>query len=230
MFCSRCGAATPENATFCASCGQALGPIPPEAVGTKPSPVFAAPGTSLAGPPITPPVVSIASTYPANVVPVVSPYAGFWLRFVAYIIDSVLISLGLLVFVVIAALILGGAGFFRNFGNFDEDMNGAQNVMAAMGILMILLLVFVGIAGVWIYYAWFESSQHQGTLGKMALGLIVTDEQGRRVSFARASGRFFAKFITGLIPFFIGYIMAGFTQRKQALHDMIASCLVLRRT
>ncbi len=74
-----------------------------------------------------------------------------------------------------------------------------------------------------------ESSSYQGTLGKMALGLIVTDLQGRRVTFGRASGRFFAKIITGLIPFALGYIMAGFTEKKQALHDMIASCLVLRK-
>jgi uncharacterized RDD family membrane protein YckC len=58
----------------------------------------------------------------------------------------------------------------------------------------------------------------------------VTDLQGRRITFARASGRFFAKIITGLIPLGIGYIMAGFTEKKQALHDMIASCLVLRKT
>ncbi|HEX5422129.1 MAG TPA: RDD family protein, partial [Candidatus Acidoferrales bacterium] len=70
---------------------------------------------------------------------------------------------------------------------------------------------------------------YQGTPGKLALGLFVTDMEGKRVTFARASGRFFAKIITGLIPLFIGYIMAGFTAKKQALHDMIASCLVLRR-
>jgi uncharacterized RDD family membrane protein YckC len=75
-----------------------------------------------------------------------------------------------------------------------------------------------------------ESSPYQGTLGKMALGLIVTDLQGRPLSFARASGRFFGKIITGMIPFGIGYIMAGFTEKKQALHDMIAGCLVLRKT
>jgi uncharacterized RDD family membrane protein YckC len=81
----------------------------------------------------------------------------------------------------------------------------------------------------WLYYAWMESSEHQATLGKMALGLIVTDLDDRRVSFARATGRFFAKIISGLIPLAIGYIMAGFTEKKQALHDMIASTLVLRK-
>ena len=89
-----------------------------------------------------------------------------------------------------------------------------------------------GIAGTlatWLYYASMESSTHQATLGKMALGLYVTDLNRQRLSFGRASGRFFAKLVSGLIPFAIGYIMAGFTARKQALHDMIASCLVLRK-
>ena len=57
----------------------------------------------------------------------------------------------------------------------------------------------------------------------------MTDLTGNRITFGRASGRFFAKIVSGLIPLGIGFIMAGFTERKQALHDMIASCLVLRR-
>jgi len=60
------------------------------------------------------------------------------------------------------------------------------------------------------------------------MNVVVTDLQGNRISFARASGRFFAKLISGLIPFAIGYILAGITEKKQALHDMIAGCLVLR--
>jgi uncharacterized RDD family membrane protein YckC len=81
----------------------------------------------------------------------------------------------------------------------------------------------------WLYYAGMESSEHQGTLGKMALGLVVTDINGQRLSFGRASGRFFARIITSFVPLGIGFIMAGFTEKKQALHDMIASCLVLRK-
>jgi Tfp pilus assembly major pilin PilA len=73
-----------------------------------------------------------------------------------------------------------------------------------------------------------ESSVQQATLGKMALGIRVTDGQGRRVSFGRATGRHFAKLLSGLI-LLIGYLMAGFTVRKQALHDMIAGCLVVNR-
>jgi uncharacterized RDD family membrane protein YckC len=153
------------------------------------------------------------------------PYAGFWLRLVAYIIDSALLAVGLVV-VFVAVLAIVGGGFLRNLGN---NMDGADNVFAGIGILIILGLLFLSLGASWIYYAWFESSPHQATPGKIALGLMVTDMQGGRISFARASGRFFAKIITGLIPLFIGYILAGFTAKKQALHDMIASCLVLRR-
>ena len=80
----------------------------------------------------------------------------------------------------------------------------------------------------WIYEAAMESSAKQATVGKMAMGLKVTNLEGRRISFTRATGRHFAKYISAMI-LLIGYIMAGFTERKQALHDMIASCLVLRR-
>lgn len=71
-----------------------------------------------------------------------------------------------------------------------------------------------------------ESSPTQATLGKMTLGIIVTDTEGKRVSFGRATGRHWAKIISGLI-LFIGYFMAAFTSRKQALHDIIADCLVV---
>ncbi len=80
----------------------------------------------------------------------------------------------------------------------------------------------------WLYSGYFESSEWQGTVGKKVMNLVVTDLQGNRISFARASGRYFAKLISGLIPFGIGYILAGITEKKQALHDMIAGCLVLR--
>ena len=73
-----------------------------------------------------------------------------------------------------------------------------------------------------------ESSSLQATLGKMIFGMKVTDLNGNRISFARATGRHFAKYLSSMI-LFIGYIMAGFTERKQALHDMIAGTLVIRR-
>jgi uncharacterized RDD family membrane protein YckC len=86
----------------------------------------------------------------------------------------------------------------------------------------------IGIIIRWLYYALLESSPHQASLGKMALGLIVTDLEGNRIGFGRATGRFFAKFLSAL-TLGIGYMMAGWTERKQALHDMIAGTRVMRK-
>jgi len=80
----------------------------------------------------------------------------------------------------------------------------------------------------WLYFAMMESSERQGTFGKAMVNLRVMDANGNRLSFAHASGRFFSKIITGMVPFGIGYIMAGFTQKKQALHDFIAGTVVVR--
>ena len=83
-------------------------------------------------------------------------------------------------------------------------------------------------AASWLYGALMESSPYQATLGKMALGMKVTDLYGNRISFARATGRHFAKYIS-MITLCIGFIMVGFTERKQGLHDMIAGTLVLKQ-
>jgi uncharacterized RDD family membrane protein YckC len=74
-----------------------------------------------------------------------------------------------------------------------------------------------------------ERSAKQATVGKLAIGIKVTDLDGGRISFWRALGRTFAKIISGII-LFIGYIMAAFTERKQALHDKIADTLVVKRS
>src|SRR6202007_2087717 len=111
-------------------------------------------------------------------------------------------------------------------------VRGMDNGDAEPPVAFILMLIFVSflwLIASWIYYAYLESSPNQGTLGKMALGLIVTDLQGRRISFGHATGRFFAKIITHLIPLGIGYMMAGFTEKKQALHDITPAPLPLRK-
>jgi uncharacterized RDD family membrane protein YckC len=85
----------------------------------------------------------------------------------------------------------------------------------------------MGIVINWLYYALLESSFKQATLGKMALGLKVTDMEGKRISFGQATGRYFAKILSGLI-LCIGYLMAAFTEKKQALHDIIVGTLVVK--
>jgi uncharacterized RDD family membrane protein YckC len=210
MFCSSCGKTVAEGAAFCPQCGRSV------AAGVAPTPAFSSS-------PNAP-----AAYIPSAPVAVVAPglvYAGFWLRFVAYVIDMALLVFVEFAFILVLVLALGLGRLIRNW---PENPN--PDVFFAPAIIVGIVLFGIGMTVmIWLYYALMESSRYQGTLGKMALGLIVTDLQVQPVSFARASGRFFAKFITGLIPLFIGYIMAGFTAKKQALHDMIASCLVLRK-
>ena len=152
-------------------------------------------------------------------------YAGFWPRFVAYIIDDLL--LGLVGFVVslpfIGGIVFSAIGISKNP---DEAENIAVGVLGILGSIFGMILVIAAIG--WLYFALMESSKNQGTLGKMALGLKVTDMDGNKISFGRATGRYFSKILSGMI-LMIGYIIAGFTDKKQALHDMIASCLVLRK-
>ena len=90
-----------------------------------------------------------------------------------------------------------------------------------------IVLNLINLVVDWLYFAGMESSAKQATLGKMALGLTVTDLNGNRISFLRATGRYFAKFISALI-LLIGYIMVAFTAKKQALHDIIAGTLVVK--
>lgn len=206
MICSSCGATVADGTAFCGSCGR---PIVGYNVGQA-APVVQSSGVAM-------PVGGVS-----QVGPVV--YAGFWLRFVAYLIDA---GLTLVVFGVITAILLAivGLGIFRNMA----EGNGSNPAFPAAILGIIWFFVIVVTVASWLYFALMESSQTQGTLGKMAMSLAVTDVQGRPVTFGRASGRFFGKIVTGMIPFAIGYIMAGFTEKKQALHDMIASCLVVRK-
>ena len=151
-------------------------------------------------------------------------YGGFWLRFLAYLIDGMVIMLGIFV-VAIPLVFLTGLGPLLSQIRPEEDFNdaGFWLIMA-----LIFLLATVSLAVTWLYHALMESSEWQATLGKRVLDLVVTDMAGYRVSFWRATGRHFAKIVSNMIyPF--GHVMAGFTQQKQALHDMIAGCLVLRR-
>jgi uncharacterized RDD family membrane protein YckC len=137
-------------------------------------------------------------------------HAGFWRRCAAYTIDYFI--------TLVASYVVGlVAGFAIAAGQ------GAAGMMAAPMIGGLLGLV-VG----WLYFALQESSAQQATLGKRALGIKVTDDNGSRIGFGRATGRFFGKLLSGLI-FAIGFMLAGWTARKQALHDMLAGTLVVFR-
>jgi uncharacterized RDD family membrane protein YckC len=183
-------------------------------------------------PPVTAPVVaaplaptpgySYAATMepPAHIV-----YAGFWLRLVAYIIDGIIIDIAVFGVAFVLGIVFGLA---MGFTGHASDLHGADSSTASAVSAMLGAVIYIlAIAAVWLYFALMESSAWQGTVGKKILGLKVTTMEGHRLGFGQATGRFFAKILSGL-TLFIGYIMAGFTARKQALHDMIASTLVVR--
>jgi len=146
-------------------------------------------------------------------------YAGFWIRFLAILLDGILLSI---VLSPISFGIFGLMGVSSALGNRSDP----TQIMALL-VPAIVAAATIGIAGKWLYEALLTSSSKQATVGKMACGLRVTDLQGRRLTFAHATGRFFAKYVSGL-TLLIGYIMAGFTERKQALHDFIAGTYVIK--
>jgi uncharacterized RDD family membrane protein YckC len=223
MFCTNCGTSIAEGAAFCRMCGEPV--TQPPAV--APEGATLPPAATAVASPIVAPLLVTAPAPPVAPIPppLYYPYAGFWLRLIAYLIDSAVYGavVGILFLIPVAIL---GVGFFRDLTLQVNRENPVFPLMFAFVIMFSMVAMFVL---AWLYYACMESSAYQGTLGKIALGLIVTDMQGCRISFGRASGRLFAKIITGLVPLFIGYIMAGFTERKQALHDIIAGCLVLKK-
>ena len=169
---------------------------------------------------MTPAGFPVAPSVPGTGHPVVpaynAAYGGFWIRFVALLIDIVVLRLVLFP----ARAILAGIGLSALHGHMGpSDMRHIFVLVPAMAAL------FVG--AMWLYEALLLSSPWQATLGKKALGLKVTDEFGNRITFQRATGRYFAKWVS-LFTLCIGFIMAGFTDRKRALHDMIAETLVMK--
>lgn len=144
-------------------------------------------------------------------------YAGFWLRAIALAIDF------LLVCVVVGPTIVTPILIKNQVGNSFRDVLDFTNGGTRQSLALLLLLHLI----LWLYYASFESSRWQATPGKKIMHLMVTDVNGRRISFARATGRYFGKLVSQF--FLIGFFMAAFTARKQAFHDMVAGCLVMRK-
>ena len=202
MFCTHCGAQNPSDARFCFSCGAPI------------STCEAAPPAPAAAPVAQPAI-------PVTIVPPIQ-YAGFWRRFVAVLIDGLVLVIPYLILTMIVGLhwaaVLG----------VSEDVTDLPASAIGSFIMSWFWMIVAGFAIKWIYYSAFESSVLQATPGKLALGIIVTDIDGNRISFARATGRHFAKIISGLI-LYIGYIMAGLTLKKQALHDILAETLVVMK-
>jgi uncharacterized RDD family membrane protein YckC len=156
-----------------------------------------------------------------------SLYAGFWLRFVAYVIDSIIVYV-IQSFIFIPVLGLLGITFASDFENM-ENMSDAE-AMGMLGAMMafsggaFLLITIISI----LYWSLMESSKYQATVGKLALGLKVTDMEGKNLDLTKSLIRNACKIISQMI-LFVGFIMAGFTEKKQGLHDMIAGTLVVKK-
>jgi uncharacterized RDD family membrane protein YckC len=140
-------------------------------------------------------------------------YAGFGGRLAAAIIDGILVGIvnGAITFMLVFLVAASKAG------------QPGEAAVAGMQFLSNIIGLVIGVS----YFAGMESSANQATLGKMALGLKVVDLHGRRISFGRAVGRYFAKLLS-FITCLIGYIMIFFTEKRQGLHDMIAGTLVVK--
>jgi uncharacterized RDD family membrane protein YckC len=138
-------------------------------------------------------------------------YAGFWARTAAHVID-----------LLIASILFSP---FELLLFFNSSMKWAQYA-ADPHYTIVRLLVSSTVW--WLYAAVMESSRRQATLGKSVVGLTVTDLDGKRISFGRATARFLGTFLCDA-SCCIGYLMAAFSKRKQALHDMIAGTVVVAR-
>jgi uncharacterized RDD family membrane protein YckC len=135
-------------------------------------------------------------------------YGGFWRRVFASILDDMIINVGYGIFMLIFLVML------------------CPERIASFLIIPILVIRFTALW--WLYFAWFESSRHQATIGKQIFGLMVQTEDGRTLSFARATGRYWSKLISAL-PLGIGFIAVGLHRKKQGFHDSIAKTVVVHR-
>jgi uncharacterized RDD family membrane protein YckC len=212
MTCTACGAHTAEGMPFCSSCGRSLVGFSVGRVAAQSTAPDFSPATSPGAP----------ST---------DRYAGFWLRVAAAIIDLIILAIPLAMAVSYLSVAMGS---WRAFLKLHPGQS-PEEIVAAFGHAYLFAILCFFIVSGWLYFALFESSPWQGTLGKKFIGLSVADLQGNRVTFGRASGRFFGGRLLAHVPFIgslyiaVDCICAGLTSRKQALHDMLSGCLVLRK-
>jgi uncharacterized RDD family membrane protein YckC len=244
MFCSKCGAQIADTAAFCSSCGQATGAQPPVQPSAQPpaqaptprgiplAPSGFGPAGGVSSPPSVPTAPLTTGSVYAPAVPMGAvAYAGFWLRFVAFILDALIlgIPMGMILFSQLMR-----SGVLNSITTFPPA--SPEEITRLVGTNILVRFSLLAIFAEWLYYALLESSAWQATLGKKALGLYATDLGGRRMTFGRATGRYFGMVMFRIIPllgplllFPIDCICAGVTEKRQALHDMIAGCLVVRK-
>jgi uncharacterized RDD family membrane protein YckC len=137
--------------------------------------------------------------------PDIGVYAGLGRRLIAFVVDVIIILL---------------------VQHVPADQLTPEGTMAALLVSVVAAYGVLLVVIPWLYFAGFESSRSQATPGKLLMRIVVTDMTGNKPTFARVTLRHFAKFVSALI-IFIGFLMIGFTAKRQGLHDKIAGCLVL---
>jgi uncharacterized RDD family membrane protein YckC len=135
-------------------------------------------------------------------------YAGFWKRLLAFVVDLGVTSLIFLALAIIVPILLG------------------PRLGVPRGSVILAAGTVAWLAVTWLYWALMESSSKQGTVGMDLVGIMVTDAEGNRMSFGKATVRDFAK-VASALPALAGFVMAGFTAKKQVLHDLITGSLVV---
>jgi uncharacterized RDD family membrane protein YckC len=199
-------------------------PAPTPAIAAPPAPYApSAPYAPYPAQPSAPPSSALPAYAPAWPPPptpaAFAGYAGFWRRVAAYVIDSLVLTAALLLVTLIGGFAFGVYVGLSGVATPTQDQLTSVLQLPVDGAVL---------AGSWLYFTLFEASSLQATLGKLALGIRVTDLNGQRIGWGRANGRFFGKFLSGII-LGIGYLMVAWTARKQALHDMVAATLVVRK-
>ena len=215
VFCSQCGAQSTGGAGFCQKCGARLTAAASAAAPPPPGAAYPA-AAAQAYPAATSPA------YPAVPVLPEGYYGGFWIRLAAYLIDKVLLGIVIAPFY----FILIFPNVLRIIQQAQENREPSPELFAGM-FGAIFMFAGAALVGSWLYEALLTSSSWQATVGKRILRLKVTDDHGNRISFARATGRFFAKILSGWIMY-VGFIMIAFMERKRGLHDVICGTQVLR--
>jgi uncharacterized RDD family membrane protein YckC len=148
--------------------------------------------------------------------------AGFWRRYGANLLDMAILYIVFLLVLLIAVVIELMAEAVTSSGSSRDAFGSAFGV-----VVMCCGYILCGLIALF-YFAWFESSRFQATPGKLAVGMIVIDLDGKRISFGKAILRTLSKILSGLI-LYVGFIMIGFTEKRQGLHDMIAGTTVVMK-
>lgn len=181
-------------------------------------------GAGTSAPPGPPPFVEAPPEGAPPMAVAYTRYAGFWIRVLAVMIDGLIVGgTFCLLFALTVIPLRGMSAASRSVGGSPPSPLGDGD---AGRVIMMLVIYGVSFGASWLYFALMESSRWQATLGKRAVGIMVTDREGRRISFARATGRYFGSLISSMTCN-IGYIMGAFTERKQTLHDLLAETFVV---